>query len=116
MRGGLLISMAISLPLTIVFEGLFFFIVGKRSKRDLQLLVLVNILTNPAVVFLLWLSVYYFLLNKVIITVLLESVAILTEAICYKRYGETFRRPFFFSVAANAVSYGTGLLLQTVLQ
>ena len=107
--------MAISLPLTLVFEGLLFFLIGKRSKKDFQLLVLVNILTNPAVVFLFWISVYYFFLNKVIITVLLESAAILVEAFCYRRYGETFRHPFLFAIAANIFSYGMGFLLQTII-
>jgi hypothetical protein len=105
-------ALAISLILTLALETGFFFATGKRDKKDLLLLILVNILTNPAVVLTYWLMVLYTGWNAVIIIIPLEIFAVLTEGFYYKKYGRCFKRPYFFSLAANAFSYGTGVLLQ----
>ncbi|MCL2671849.1 MAG: hypothetical protein FWF10_07420 [Clostridiales bacterium] len=112
---GLIQSLLLSLGLTLVFEVAFFFSVGKRNRRDLLLLVLVNIITNPLVVLLFWLNSYYTRWNVVLVTAVLELLAFAAEGVYYKRYGQDFRRPFLFSLAANAVSYGLGLVLQFII-
>jgi len=111
----LLLSLLLSLGLTLVFEAAFFFCIGNRDKRDLLLLVLVNVITNPVVVLLFWLNSYYTRWNVVLVTAVLEVLAVMAEGLYYKRYGQSFRRPFLFSLAANAVSYGLGLLLQALV-
>lgn len=50
MNAQLLTSLAYSLLLTLIIETSFFLIIGKRRKKDLILVCLVNILTNPPVV------------------------------------------------------------------
>ena len=111
----ILLSLALSLALTLVLEVGFFLVVrsikGKHDKKDLLLAVMVNILTNPAVVLLYWLAVLYTDLNRVII-VPLELLAVLVEGYLYKKHGRFFKHPYLFSVAANAFSFGTGLFLQ----
>ena len=111
----LLSSLGVSLLLTIVLETGFFFIAGKREKKDLLLLMLVNILTNPAVVLLYWLAVLYAGLNSVIIMIPLELFAILAEGYYYKKYGCGFHRPYLFSFAANMFSFWIGVAIQFVL-
>ena len=112
MSGALLSSLTLSLALTITLEAGFFLVVGKRDKKDLLLLLLVNVLTNPVVVLSFCLLVLYTDLNPYIALIPLELFAVLTEGRYYKKYGRCFRRPYLFSLAANIVSFGTGALIQ----
>ena len=109
-----LAALGISLGLTLVFEGLFALLWGLRG-RDLVLCALVNLLTNPPLVFLVlcwrhfgpapaWLPVPF-----------LEALAVWTEGYFYKRDGEKIRRPYLFSLCANAFSYGLGLLFGALI-
>ena len=110
----MLASLGISLLLTLVFETVFFFLTGKRDKKDMLLLVMVNILTNPLVVLLYWLTVLRWEVNSVII-IPLEVFAVLTEGYYYKKYGHSFKHPYFFSLAANVFSFGAGLLFEWLI-
>jgi len=111
----LLASLAISLVLTIALETGFFLITGKRDKKDLMLVVMVNILTNPAVVLIYWLMVLRAGWNSILVLVPLEIFAVLAEGYYYKKYGNSFKRPYLFSLAANIFSYGTGALIQMLI-
>ncbi|MCL1810352.1 MAG: hypothetical protein FWG42_11410 [Clostridiales bacterium] len=108
----LLDALAKSLILTIAFETGFFLLTGKRGKKDLLLVVLANVLTNPVVVLLYWLSAYYTEWNSAIVLTPLELFAILTEGYCYRKYGQGFKRPYLFSLAANVFSFWVGVLIQ----
>ena len=108
----LLFSLAVSLGLTVALEAGFFLLIGKRGKKDLLLLVLVNVLTNPIVVLSFWLVSLYTNWNIYIALILLEAFAVLTEGFYYKKYGNAFTRPFLFSLSANMVSFGAGALIQ----
>lgn len=112
MNHELLAALAISLALTLVIEVCFFILTGKRNKKDLLLTVAVNVVTNPVVVLLFWLSALYTDWNRVAVMVPLELFAVCTEGYYYRRYGQDFKRPYLFSVAANAVSFIIGVLLQ----
>ena len=119
MINGILLSLGLSLVLTLVLELGFFLIVkaGTRNydKKDLLLVVMVNILTNPAVVLLYWLATLYTDLNRVIILAPLEVLAVLVEGYVYSKYGRTFKHPYIFSVAANVFSFGMGILIQIII-
>jgi hypothetical protein len=110
----LLISLVISLILTILFEELFAVIAGIRDRRDLLLLCLMNVITNPVVVFLYHLTAEFTELNLNIVVLFLETAAILTEGVYYKSYGRTFRHPFLFTVCANIFSYGIGEIISNI--
>ena len=112
MNGVILASLAVSLVLTLALESGFFFIAGKRNLKDLLLVVMVNILTNPAVVLIYWLGVLYTGLHRAAITIPLELLAVLAEGRCYQKYGNDFKRPYLFSIAANAFSFGNGVIIQ----
>ena len=107
-------SLGISLALTIILEFLFALLYGIRNKKDLLLLVLVNILTNPPVVLGYYLLSYYTLWNEFLIQIPLEILAVLAEAYYYKTYGKDFRHPLLFSLFANAFSFCMGILLNIV--
>jgi len=105
-------SLALSLTLTVALEAGFFLLVGKRDKKDLLLLLLVNVITNPVVVLSYWLATFYTRLDTRVILIPLELFAVFTEGCYYKKYGRSFRRPFLFSVAANMFSFWSGVLIQ----
>jgi hypothetical protein len=109
------IALAISLFLTIILETGFFLLIGKRNKKDLLLVVMVNILTNPVVVLSYWLVALYTNWGLLWVKAALELLAISVEGLYYKKYAQELRRPFLFSLAANAVSFGIGEILQIIL-
>ena len=110
----LLIALAISLGLTLVFETGFFLVTGKRNKKDLLLVILVNTLTNPVIVLLYWLAYFNANWNTTITKIPLEIFAVLTEGYLYKKYAQSIKRPFLFSLAANTVSFTMGILIQMI--
>jgi len=116
MERALLIALSASLALTLVLESGFFLLTGKRNKKDLLLVALANVMTNPAVVLLYWLAVTYSGFNWIVTTAVLEVLAVLTEGYIYKKHGQDFKRPYGFSLFANTFSYGTGLLLQMIFR
>lgn len=111
----LILALAFSLAATVLLEACFFLLTGKRNKKDLLLVILVNVLTNPPVVLLFWLAALHTSINGWIIKAPLEILAVLIEAFYYKRYARDIKRPFLFSLAANAFSFTAGVLIQLFL-
>ena len=112
---GLPSALALSLGLTLALESGFFFITGKRGRKDLLLVVMVNTITNPVVVLLYWLAAAYTDWNAAALLVPLELFAVLFEGWYYKKYGKDFSRPYLFSAAANMFSFWMGMLVQSLL-
>jgi len=108
----ILTSLILSLLLTVALETGFFLLTGKRDKKDLLLVVLVNILTNPVVVLSFYMAVIYTGWNQTVIKIPLELFAIITEGYYYKKYGRGFKRPYLFSAAANMFSFWIGVIIQ----
>ena len=102
----------IALGLTLAFELGLALIWGIR-KRDLILVVLVNVLTNPAVNL-----IHSLLLGQSLLfhTVLPELAAVAVEALLYCRLENSIRRPVLFAILANLFSYSMGLILMLVLK
>ncbi len=111
----LIVSLAASLFLTLVLEGFFAFITGVRKRMDYLLLLLVNILTNPAVVLCYFLSRLIIPFTGLWLQLILELCAIIAEGSYYKKYAVSIKRPFLFSVSANGFSYGIGLLIHFLM-
>ena len=105
---GLLVVFFLSLFLTLLFELLVAAAFRVKGK-DLLLVLLVNILTNPAAVLFSLLAG-----NSGIVQLFIEAVVILTEGWYYKKYSCKIKNGFVFSVAANVVSYGLGFFLNAV--
>jgi len=108
MNGGIFSALAFSLAATVVLESGVFFLMGKRNRKDFLLVIMVNVLTNPAVVLLYWLTVLYTPVNTVFATAVLELAAFAVEGYYYKKYGQEFRHPYLFSLAANLFSFIIG--------
>ena len=75
----MLTVLAGSLALTLVLEELFALLWGLRGRRELTVVALVNVLTNPPVVLLCHTAVGLWGWNAVSVTVLLESAAVAVE-------------------------------------
>lgn len=107
-------TLAYSLGATLVLELLFTFVAGVRNKKDIALVVLVNVLTNPFVVSMFYVNYCYFRWNQVLVIAVLEVGAVVAEGFCYKWYGNKIKHPFLLSIGANVFSYFTGLLLSMI--
>lgn len=106
----ILLSLGGSLALTLLVECGFALVVGKRG-RALLLTALVNALTNPAAVLASLAWRFYALPLYPAAVAVLEVLAVLVEGFIYKKSWEGFSRPYLFSLAANALSFGLGLIL-----
>ena len=107
----MLTVLAGSLALTLVLEELFALLWGLRGRRELTVVALVNVLTNPPVVLLYHTAVGLWGWNAVSVTVLLESAAVAVEWRCYRLCSDQLRRPLLFALLANLFSYGAGRVI-----
>lgn len=114
--GGYMLQMfGVSLLLTIVIEGIVALCWGLRSRKKLQLVLLVNILTNPAAVLVYWLYQVYVGGTSLPVQIVIEIVVVAVEAWIYRGFaGEKdfqMKRPVLFAIVANGLSWGMGGLL-----
>ena len=104
----MLIVLAVSLVLTLVFEEGFALLWGLRGRRELGLVALMNCLTNPPVVLLYHTATGLWHWNAVLVTLILETAAVAVEWRCCRAYSEQVKRPFLFALLINLFSYGAG--------
>ena len=108
------IALGVSLALTLAVE-LGFALLRRYGGRVLVLVALVNVLTNPLVVQAALLWRYYALPGYAAAVAVLELLAVWLEGLLYEKSRLGIPRPYVFSLAANALSFGLGLLLRTIL-
>ncbi len=107
----LLFTFSISLGLTLLLEGVIA-LVFKMRGRDALLFLLVNLLTNPLVVYLNLLFCTLFPGASVFFwQIPLEIAVFAVEGLLYYKYSQSLRVPWLFAGLANLFSYGTGLIL-----
>ena len=103
----LLEMFGVSLGLTLLIEIPIGFAWGLRGWKYLALMVLVNVLTNPAAVMLCWLGLPQ---------LPIEIAVFLVEAGVYYWFSRddkwTIRCPVLLALAANGISWLSGLLMQ----
>ncbi len=104
------------LLLTILFEALAAYAMGLHTKKELLLTVLVNIITNPLLVyFSLFLMYHLGIETGMILTyVLLEPLVVYIE---YRIYENclSYRNCLLLSFVLNLVSILGGLLCQKII-
>lgn len=103
----------VSLGLTLVIEEVAALVWGIRKRKDLLLICLVNIMTNPAAVFLAWIWRMYMPpgAGKIVFYLLVEAAVVITEGRIYRAYLQGSRHPMKYSLAANGCSFFLGLLI-----
>lgn len=104
----LIFSLAVSLLLTIGLELCFSLLWGVRG-RGLLLVLLMNLMTNPAAVLLHFTFVRLLGWSAICVVPLLELAAVIAEGFCCRGI---IRRPWLFALLVNLFSYGMGELLQ----
>lgn len=106
----LLLSLGVSLGLTLALELGFALLEGVRKPKELGLVALVNVLTNPVVVLVYLLSAGLAPLLRTLLKLALELGAVIMEWRIY-RYCSSIPYPLRFSICANLFSYGMGVML-----
>lgn len=107
----LLVSLGISLGLTVILEELFALLWGLRG-RNLGLVALMNVMTNPAVVTIWFLARHMLHWNGPWLVLLLEALVVVAEGLCCR--GQ-IKHPWLFTLLVNLFSYSMGQLIQTNL-
>lgn len=103
------LSLGVSLAATLALEWVFALMWGV-GRRDLPLVALVNLLTNPVVVLGYSLCAQQAPELLMGAALCLEAGAVAAEGWLYQRHNE-IRFPWAFSLCANLFSYTVGLLL-----
>ena len=115
------LTFAICLLLTIVLEEGTALIIGIRKGFDLIVILFVNILTNPIVVFSGLMFEAFTTVPRALYLTVLELAAYITEALIYRKLLYTEKpSPFILSLVLNSVSFflGTtigGLIFKVIL-
>lgn len=97
----------ISLGLTLLIELPIGFAMGMREKKHILLMILINVLTNPAAVLLCWLGVAQ---------IPVEIAVFLVEAGIYYWFSKDdkwqIKHPILLALLANLISWTSGILIQ----
>lgn len=115
----ILLSLLLSLTLTLIVE-LALALILKIRGRDLLIITLVNILTNPAVNFCYYWAAYRFSGQRLIIVLILialEAAAVLIEFMFYKLLlKKTHIGKLKLSLLLNAASFAAGLIVSVIMR
>ena len=107
----------ISLGLTLLIELAVAFLMKIRGWTEFLIVVLVNVLTNPLVVLIVYLMIFRFPAWRWPVEILLEILVIPAEGLLYraaKKSGFRFPKPFLLALLCNLSSYGIGLLINLI--
>ncbi len=113
MAEAILLSLLKSLGVTLLFEVSFGLLLGFRRGRDLALIFLVNLLTNPLLGLILD-GIYLGLgrLPNWLIILPLEAAVVLAEGALYRgRLSRDGIDPFLLSLILNATSFLGGMMI-----
>lgn len=102
--------MLMALAVTLALELLFALLWGVRG-RGLMIVLLMNIMTNPAVNLLYDLGVSQLALPRFICIIVPELCAFAAEALCCRGI---IKKPWLFAFLINLFSYGCGLIIQNL--
>lgn len=100
----ILLTYGVSLGLTLLIELPVCYLMGLRSREELELVFLVNLLTNPAAV---WLHTTLGLPQ-----IPIEVLVVVIECYVYHQFRQP--HPLWLSLLANGISWGLGLVLQMI--
>lgn len=106
----------ISLALTLVTELAIAFLFGLRTRKNLLLVVLVNVLTNPPAVLCNWLCRLYLpYYNRVPVQLVIEAAVVIVEAFVYCCFARDeqrqIKRPVLLAFTANGCSWLLGVVI-----
>lgn len=102
------------LLITILIEFIGAIIIGIRDKKDILIIILINILTNPILnIIYLIVTIYLKFINEKIALYILEVLVVVIEGVIYKKYFEYKKiNPFIISIILNTLSYSMDIILE----
>ena len=105
-------NMLISLTITVIIEIIIAMLWKLRLKSDFETVVLVNLLTNPLIVFCV-LSIRFWTGNAPALGLVLgmEMIVWIVEGWIYRFKLIGLNRPYAFAISANIASYGIGCII-----
>ena len=106
--------LVVSLALTLMLERLFASLWGVE-KRDVPLVYMVNVITNPIVVFLDFAILPSLPIASSLTILILEVIVVCVEGQMYATRANAIHFPRLFALCANLFSYTSGLLLVSCL-
>ena len=116
----LLIPLLFSLVLTLAVELTLAFLLKVRAPKDLLVVALANLLTNPLVNYAYYWAIYFFTsrsLYTYLILAALELAAVLVEFLIYRMLLSYDRiKKLLLSVILNAASFLSGILVTLLLR
>jgi hypothetical protein len=100
-----------SLVITIVIELCVALLFGYRSEAAWKTVILMNLMTHPPLTYILWINSYAEFADAGRLLIILEIMVVFVEwGILYYVMREKARRLLCLSFAANASSFGIGLI------
>ena len=126
----------LSFLVTAVTEGILAYLLGLKRREDQVLVLLANLLTNPAVIYLSLLSSLFLgREGRLTVLVLLEAAAVVAEALVYAFRLDWTKLPWgsvagrlargrpgnksaalWLSLLLNLASYGAGELIEILIR
>lgn len=104
-------TFAVCLGMSILLEMGVALLAGIRGRKNLLIVALVQIMTNPlAVLAMLW-CMFNLRWHHAAYELSIECVVVIVEWLIYKKFLTSLKRPFVFSLAANYFSYSFGIVL-----
>lgn len=115
----MIFDLSVSLLLTIVIEVIVSYALGIRTKKDIMIVAIVNICTNPVLVYITD-CVLLFSYGKIevynIMIVIMEIIVIIVEYLLYRKYLRyKGKSPFIISLVNNMISCGIGIILNNLI-
>lgn len=106
-------EMIVALMITLLVESLMARLAGLRQRREALAIISINVITNPALNYFLWLNAYFHLVDMNLgLIYLLEAAVVLIEwRLLVFALGGDSKRMFALSLLMNFCSYAFGLLL-----
>lgn len=113
----LISKLALYLGLTIIIELAIALLFGYRDRLILFSIVLINIITNPAINFLLyWNDIEQLISNRWLLIGILEVLVIFIEAgLLTYALRNSFKEMLKLSLLLNAGSFGFGIIILSFL-
>ncbi len=113
----MILSLIISLLLTILIELSISTFLGIKTRNDIRIVILVNICTNPIVVYIA--NILKLLNNNllyILTVIVLEIIVVFVEFRLYNKYLKNYKKSkFILSLVNNISSYMIGILINIIL-
>lgn len=107
MISSLITSFVLTMIIELIIIKLFFF-----KSKVFKFVLLVNLLTNPLVVYIYNLLFIFGYIHRFTVLIILEILVFIIEGILYKLLiGTTLKKAIFASFIANLAAFLVGLLL-----